>query len=115
MAGTPVLLCAASGPALGRPDDALDLIGAAGSERVQLILLPAERLDPAFFDLASGVAGEFLQKLVNYGLRLVIAGDISGRLAASKALRDFVRESNRGDQIWFVADAGELERRLTDR
>jgi hypothetical protein len=27
------------------------------------------------------------------------------------ALRDFVRESNRGRQVWFVADGDELARR----
>ncbi|MFE0098621.1 DUF4180 domain-containing protein, partial [Streptomyces sp. NPDC059015] len=32
--------------------------------------------------------------------------------AAAPALRDFVRECNRGRQTWFVADGGELRERL---
>jgi hypothetical protein len=30
----------------------------------------------------------------------------------SSALRDFVYETNRGNQVWFVADQEELEKRL---
>ena len=67
-----------------------------------------ERLDPAFFDLRSGVAGEFAQKFVNYGRRVAIVGDISEWVERSTALRDFVRECNRGQQLRFVADVDEL-------
>ena len=73
--------------------------------------MPVARLDPAFFDLRSGVAGDIVQKFVNYGLRLAVVGDISESLERSGALRDFVRESNRGRQVWFVADEAELARR----
>jgi hypothetical protein len=48
---------------------------------------------------------------VNYGLRLAVVGDISELLERSGALRDFVRESNRGRQVWFVADEAELAAR----
>jgi Domain of unknown function (DUF4180) len=44
-----------------------------------------------------------------------VVGDISGALDRSASLRDFVRESNRGRQVWFVADGDELERRLAGR
>jgi hypothetical protein len=99
----------AEGPLLSSGADALGLIYDASAEWVAV---PVARLDPAFFDLSSGVAGDFVQKFVNYGLKLVVVGDISEPLARSGALRDFVRESNRGRQVWFVADAAELERRL---
>lgn len=52
---------------------------------------------------------------MQYHLRVAIVGDISPYVAESTALRDFVRESNRGDQIWFVADSEELGRRLEQR
>jgi hypothetical protein len=58
------------------------------------------------------VAGEVVQKFVNYRLRLAIVGDLTTHLAVSAALRDFVRESNRGRQLWFVADDAELDARL---
>lgn len=102
----------AEGPLLSTGADALGLIYGEGAEGAEWLAVPAARLDPAFFVLSSGVAGEFAQKFVNYRQRLAIVGDISEPLAQSSALRDFVRESNAGRQLWFVADAAELERRL---
>ena len=96
----------AEGPLLRSGADVLEILFSAEAE---WIAVPVARLDPAFFDLSSGVAGEFVQKFVNYGQRLAIVGDIP---ADSPALRDFVRESNRGRQVWFVADTDELSRRL---
>ena len=81
----------AEGPLLGTEEDALDLV-ATGAETV---IVPVSRLDPAFLDLRSGMLGAFFQKLQNYQQRLVIVGDISARLEESKALRDFVYETNR--------------------
>jgi hypothetical protein len=53
-----------------------------------------------------------MQKFVNYRMRLVVLGDISGYVASSTALRDLVYESNQGSQVWFVADLDELDARL---
>jgi len=89
-----------------------DVIGDAWSEDAALIAIPVTRLDSAFFDLSSLVAGEFLQKIVNYRLRVAIIGDISAFTAKSGALRDFVWESNRGTQVWFVDDESALNARL---
>ena len=102
----------AEGPLLSSGADALGLIYGDGVGDAEWIAVPAARLDPAFFTLSSGVAGEFVQKFANYGLRLAIVGDISEPLAQSGSLRDFVRESNRGRHVWFVADADELAQRL---
>ena len=43
---------------------------------------------------------------------IVVVGDITEPVAASKAFRDYVRETNGGDQVWFVADEAELATRL---
>ena len=74
--------------------------------------VPVARLAPEFFVLTSGVAGAVVQKFVNYRVRLAVVGDVSGFVAESTALRDFVREANRGRQTWFVADEAELAGRL---
>jgi len=103
----------ADGPLLRSGADALGLIYEEGAGEAEWIAVPAARLDPSFFTLSSGVAGEFVQKFANYGQRLAIVGDISGPVGESDALRDFVRESNRGRQVWFVADNDELARRLS--
>jgi len=109
--GVPVLLVDGDGPPLATPQDALDLIGAAFG-RADVVAVPAARLDPRFFALRSGLAGEVMQKFVNYQIRLAVVGDITREVAASDALRDLVRESNRGRHIWFVTDLDDLDAHL---
>lgn len=53
-----------------------------------------------FFDLSTGIAGEILQKFINYRKKLAIVGDYSKY--TSKALKDFIYESNNGNSIYFV-------------
>jgi hypothetical protein len=110
--GVRVLTVPAQGPAIRDGADALDLVAASFEEQADLVAIPLERLDPEFFTLSNGLAGEFLQKLVNYRLRVAIVGDISARVEGSNALRDFVRESNRRKQTWFLASRDELRERL---
>jgi Domain of unknown function (DUF4180) len=112
--GRPVLVCAADGPVVAAPRDAMDLIATTFGQATTLAL-PARRLDERFFSLRTGLAGEVMQKFVNYRVRLVVVGDISAHTEASDALRDLVRESNRGDHIWFVADLDELDARFAAR
>jgi hypothetical protein len=113
--GLRVQFCATEGAAIAREADALDLIAATYGQEVDWIALPAERLARDFFDLRTGLAGAVLQKLTNYGLRVAILGDLGRETAASKALADFLRESNRGTQVWFLRDEAELEARLAAR
>ncbi|MEU3858784.1 DUF4180 domain-containing protein [Streptomyces sp. NPDC028722] len=110
--GVRVLRCASDGPLLDGESAALDLIGDAYGHDAQLVALPVERLADDFFRLRSGVAGAVVQKFVSYRLRLAVLGDISGHVAGSTALRDFVYECNQGRQLWFLADAAELDTRL---
>ncbi|RNL86915.1 DUF4180 domain-containing protein [Halostreptopolyspora alba] len=110
--GGSVLVGAPEGPTLGDERAALDLIGEALGCGAEVVAVPVERVSEDFFSLRSGLAGEIVQKFVNYGIRLVIVGDISPHLAGSQALRDFVGEANRGGQVWFVATPKELDERL---
>ena len=110
--GARILECEADGPRLKNDRDAVDVVGAALSERANLVVIPVSRLGDEFFVLKTRVAGEIIQKFVNYGLRLVIVGDIARHIADSDALRDFVYETNRGKQVWFLAGKAELEARL---
>lgn len=52
-----------------------------------------------FYVLSSCLAGEILQKFINYGVRFAIYGDFSNY--TSKPLKDFMYESNRGKDIYF--------------
>jgi hypothetical protein len=47
-----------------------------------------------------------------YGARVAIVGDISQRIAASNSPAAFVRESNRGHNLWFVENLQTLVNRL---
>lgn len=110
--GTTTLICAADGDPLRTERDAVDLIGEALQHGATLVAIPAERLDDELFDLRTRLFGEFAQKFVNYRLRLAILGDIAHYVEQSTALRDFVYETNRGSQIWFVANPDELGEKL---
>jgi Domain of unknown function (DUF4180) len=112
--GVRLLLADESGLPLGRPQDALDLVSAVWEHEVNLAAVPVTRFDPEFFRLRSGLAGEFIQKMANYRYRLAIVGDLSEQIAASDALRDFVRECDRGSQVFFVADVEELLVKVVD-
>jgi hypothetical protein len=108
----PALLCAADGPPLGSDRDAVDLIALALPHRIDLAVVPVARLDPRFFTLASGIAGQIVQKFVDYRVRLAVLGDLARPLAASASLRAFVDEANRGRTFWFVPDPTSLAARL---
>lgn len=110
--GARIWLCDAGGPRLSSGRDATDIIGDAYGAEVAVIALPANRLTDEFFNLSTRLAGEFVQKFVNYGAALAIVGDISAHVAASTALRDFVYESNRGRHLWFVDNLEALAARL---
>ncbi|MEV3854671.1 DUF4180 domain-containing protein [Streptomyces sp. NPDC050095] len=114
LGGVSVLVCSAHGPLLDSERAALDLIGDAGYRGATWVAVPAERCGDDFFRLRTRIAGDVVQKFVNYRTGLAILGDIESRTATSTSLRDFVRESNRGRQLWFLPDADALEARLVE-
>lgn len=91
--------------------EAMDLIASARYETgCEALLLPKEALGEDFFRLSTGLAGEVLQKFVNYGMRVAIVGDFSHY--TSKPLQDFIRESNRGKTVLFVPTEAEALEKL---
>ena len=110
--GVRVLECVPDGTRLQTYNDAVDLVGKTFENRATLIVIPVECLVDEFFKLKTRIAGELIQKFVQYRRHLVIVGDISGFLAESSALRAFVAESNRGKEVWFLASRDELNDRL---
>jgi hypothetical protein len=110
--GQRIAVCPADGPLLRTGRDATDLIGETRSVDATILAVPMARLDPEFFRLRTGIAGEFVQKFVNYGVHLVVLGKTSELASQSKALHDFIYESNQRDSVWFLADRMELEVKL---
>ncbi len=75
------------------------------------IVVDKEKIVEDFFILSKGLAGEILQKYVNYGGRIAIYGDYSHY--TSKPLKDFIYESNKGKDVFFVAKQDEAIEMLT--
>ncbi|HET8986465.1 MAG TPA: DUF4180 domain-containing protein [Trueperaceae bacterium] len=84
---------------IATPAAAIDLVGNASFGGASHVLVTADQLDPSFFDLRSGLAGELLQKLATYRLTFAVVGDFSHTSDSFKAL---VSESNRGRHVAFV-------------
>jgi hypothetical protein len=90
--------------------DMLDLMGDAGFNGCDRMILREENLHPDFFRLHTGFAGEILQKFSTYSFKLAIIGDFTRY--TSKSLQDFIRESNKGNRIFFVRTIDEATNRL---
>lgn len=65
-----------------------------------------------FFILSSGIAGEILQKFINYQFRIAIYGDYSKY--TSKPLKNFIYESNNGRDIFFVESLDKAVEKLSN-
>jgi len=88
-------------------EDALDFIGNAGYQGADKIILHEKNLSPDFFDLKTKLAGDILQKFSSYNMQLDIVGDFTKY--TSNSLKDFIRESNKGGRIRFVASVEEAK------
>lgn len=96
------------------PQSALDLIATVNYETgCAAMVLPKEAVAEEFWQLSTRLAGEVLQKFINYNMKLAVIGDFSALTAKSKSLHDFVFESNRGTHIFFVDSEEEAVRRLS--
>ncbi len=67
------------------------------------IVINKEAIVNDFFVLSTCLAGEILQKFINYDVRFAIYGDFSKY--TSKPLKDFMYESNNGKDIYFQPTA----------
>lgn len=91
---------------------ALDTLMAAQYEiGTKNIVIDKKLIAEKFFILSSGLAGEILQKYVNYGGRIAIYGDFSHY--TSKPLKDFMYESNNGHDVFFASTLEEAIRMIT--
>jgi hypothetical protein len=110
--GRKIIIGNDSGPLLTSERDVNDWIGAPWDAEAKLVAIPVSRLSEEFFQLSTRIAGAIIQKFVNYRAQLVIVGDISRWITGSNALRDFVYESNKGREVWFLPDLDALAQRL---
>lgn len=104
--GVLCILVESDEPVITDAQSAIDLLMSAqydmGSKD---IVIPKQLVAEDFFVLSTGLAGEVLQKYVNYGGRMAIYGDYSRY--TSKPLKDFMYESNKGRDFFFVSTRDE--------
>ena len=92
--GTKVVESVPDGASILVGNNVLDAIAACGEARTDRLLVHAASLPARFFDLKSGEAGEILQKLRNYRVRLAVVGGLA-EAAASQRFSEMMIEENR--------------------
>ena len=99
-------------PVITDAQSALDVLMSAKFEAgTKNLVISKKLIVDDFFILSTGLAGEVLQKFINYGGRIAIYGDFSHY--TSKPLHDFIYESNKGKDVFFVATEHEAIEVLT--
>lgn len=78
-----------------------------GAER---IAIDKDAVCEDFFILSTGLAGEILQKFMNYHVKVAVYGDYSHY--TSRPLKDFIYESNHGKDFFFVSTKEEAVQKL---
>jgi hypothetical protein len=74
------------------------------------MIINASSITKDFFALKTGIAGEILQKYTNYHIKIAIVGNFD--IYNSKSLHDFIFESNKGSQVFFLREEKEAIDRL---
>ena len=98
-------------PLITDAQTALDFIATVRYEtKCERIIMDKSGLAEDFFRLRTGLAGEVLQKFVNYRMKLAVVGEFSKY--TSKPLKDFIFESNKGRDFFFVGTKDEAVKRL---
>lgn len=86
--------------------DALDLMASVRyNDDCDKIILFQPNLTEDFFELKTRLAGDILQKFVQYHVALAIVGNFGQY--KSKSLRDFIYECNKGRHVFFLQNQEE--------
>lgn len=90
--------------------NALELVALCGGNNTNLLMIHGEALADDFFKLKTGVAGEILQKLINYSVKTaIIIPDQSG---LGGRFRELISEANKGNQYRFFASSADAQKWL---
>jgi hypothetical protein len=109
--GSEIAVVKSNGVCIADAQSALDFMMSVNYETgSHSIIINKEMLIDDFFILSTKIAGEILQKIINYKFKLAIVGDFSGY--NSKSLRDFIYESNKGNAIFFVSSLEDAIERI---
>ncbi|MGE5677520.1 MAG: DUF4180 domain-containing protein [Pseudomonadota bacterium] len=99
--------CTSSDTGLTGEKDALELVTACFENDTDLLLLDHSVLSVDFFRLSTGVAGEILQKLVNY--RIKTAAVIPSGATDNARFKEMALEANKGSHFRIFDTREEAE------
>lgn len=82
--------------------EAVELIGLCGYHHTNNLLIYAHNIDERFFEIKSTLAGNVLQKFMNYSMKvgLVIHDNLSG----NKRFSEMMLETNKGSHFRIFKD-----------
>ncbi|WP_416044622.1 DUF4180 domain-containing protein [Clostridium tyrobutyricum] len=110
--GKPIAIVQSNDILIKDVQSTLDLIATISYEtKCYRIALNKEAITEDFFKLSTHLAGEILQKFVNYNMKFAIIGDFT--CYSSKSLKDFIYESNKGNHIFFVSNENKALEKLS--
>lgn len=110
--GLKIAIVHSDDPIITDAQTALDFLAAINyNDDSDRIAINKEAIVESFFALKTGLAGEILQKVVNYRKKFAIIGNFSHY--KSNSLHDFIYECNNGRDIFFVSSEQEAIDKLS--
>jgi hypothetical protein len=89
----------------------LSLLGSCADFQTHHMLITQDCLHPDFFNLKTGLAGIFFQKLATYQVKTALVGDWAQ--VTNKRFNELMYESRQSNQIRFFQGQAEAEQWLT--
>lgn len=109
--GVTLAVISGEGKLITDVSSALDLAMTVRAETgTSRLVIPKHLVTEDFFILSTGLAGDILQKWINYHFKAAFWGDYSRY--TSKPLHDFICESNQGCNFFFVSSQSDAMERL---
>ncbi len=89
--------CVTDETIITKEQEAVDLIGLCGYHQTNNLLIYAHNVDERFFELKSTLAGNVLQKFMNYYMRVAMVMD--DNLSDNKRFCEMALETNKGNHF----------------
>lgn len=98
---------------LSTENDALDLIALCWEHEAHLIMIHYSALSQEFFNLKTKVAGNFIQKFINYSIKVVAI--IPQETTQNSRFKEMAMETNKGSQFRMYGSKEEAEKWLLNK
>lgn len=99
--------CNSAETLLRSEQDVLDLIVACSENNTHLLMLHSEVLSDDFFKLRTGMAGQVLQKFINYQVKVAVV--LTREQKIKGKFKELIAESNRGNDFRVFINIPEAE------